>query len=823
MSTGAQSVQRDVTPGAVPAPGHHDEDARLRRLRWARTSSGAGLSSLDAIGLDPASLTGNVENLVGSVELPVGLAGPLLFGGEHATGWISAPLATTEGALVASVSRGAKAISRAGGVRTQVLRQRMTRAPFFEFDDAVAAFAFVRWVEEQLPAIHERVESVSRHAQLTDVEPMQLGRGVHLRFCYETGDAAGQNMTTACTWRACRWIVDAIAALPHLALRRFYVEGNTSGDKKLAQLSLFETRGSRVTAECALDRATLREVLKVEPEAFLAACRTGTLAALQSGMVGHSINTANLVAAIFTATGQDIACTHESGSAVFTVEPEGDGVYATILLPALVVGTVGGGTGLPNQQDYLELLGCAGRDRVGRLAEVIAGFALALDLSTLAAVAAGQFADAHERLGRNRPVEWFTAKDLTPHFFTSLLAGSQTDVDVVEAAVRDGGAESAVLSDLASTVANQKLVGITPMRLTLRDGDASHPLDVVVKSKALDRELILATNRVASLCGGRFAEEYSHWRDWTGFKGTHVRELGLYRCAPPELRAVMPAVYGIHDDASREAHILVMEDLSDDVDLKDTANDVRGWKPEHIETALTGIAGVHAAWLGREEEVLALDWIGPVMDARRMTEMRDLWMTMAEHNAAEFPQWVDELTLARIRHAVASVPEWWAELEAMPRTLVHNDFNPRNIALRKGDGRLVAYDWELATLHVPQRDLAELLAFVLWRDVDAVTVTHHVEVHRRALERASGIALEPELWRRGYRLALWDFAMTRLGLYMVSHTQRELGFLDRVTATVKRLVDIEIERESQGRHTYGARAMRTSRPRRSRTTARRTR
>jgi hydroxymethylglutaryl-CoA reductase (NADPH) len=669
----------------------------------------------------------------------------------------------------------------------------MTRAPFFELEDAGAAFAFTRWVEERLPEIREQVERVSRHARLVGIEPMQLGRGVHLRFAYETGDAAGQNMTTACTWRACRWIVEQLAEVPQLAIRRHYVEGNTNGDKKLAQLSLHETRGCRVTAECRLDRETIRDVLKVEPEAFLAACRTGTLGALQSGMIGHSINTANLVAAVFTATGQDIACTHESGSAVFTLEPEENGVYATILLPALVVGTVGGGTGLPKQQDYLELLGCAGADRVRRFAELIAGFALALDLSTLAAVAAGHFARAHERLGRNRPVEWFTAKELTPSFFSSVM-----NAEVVEAVAREGAAESAVLSDLASTVAGQKLVGVVPMRLTLRDRE----LDVVVKSKALDRELILATNRIASLCGGRFADEYSRWRDWTGFKGTHARELGLYRSAPAPLRALMPEIHGLHENAAREAHIIVMEDVSASVNLKDTADDVRGWGREQIEAALTGIAGAHAVWLGREQELLAQDWIGPVLDARRMTETRDLWMTMAEHNAAEYRHWVDPLTLTRVRHAVSTIPDWWAELEHLPRTLVHNDFNPRNIALRKDSGALVAYDWELATLHVPQRDLVELLAFVLWRDVDPATVTHHIEVHRRALERAAGTALDPVQWRRGYRLALWDYALTRLGLYMVSHTQRELAFLDRVVATVKRLVAIEIERE---RHEHAVR------------------
>jgi hydroxymethylglutaryl-CoA reductase (NADPH) len=793
----ANTSQTGQAPTALPGRGEHGEDARRTRLEWARAESGAALSSLERVGLDPGTLGGNIENLVGTVEIPVGLAGPLRFRGEHADGWITAPLATTEGALVASVARGAKAISRSGGVSTQVLRQRMTRAPYYEFSDVATAARFPRWIDEHMDEIRGQVARVSGHARLISVEPLQLGRGVHLRFAYETGDAAGQNMVTACTWHACRWINEAIAACDQLSLMRFWIEGCATGDKKLCQLSLLETRGSRVTAECHLDRAAVIDVLRVTPEGMLDTYHMGTLGSIQAGTVGLTVNAANLIAAIFAATGQDIACTHESGSAILSLTPEGDGLYAAILLPALVVGTVGGGTGLPNQSDYLRLLDCAGPGRVERLAEIIAGFALALDLSTMAAVTGGQFADAHERLGRNKPVRWFTTADLTPDFFTAAMASLPDRGRVKVTAAARGSAElgSAVLSELAAGVASQKLVGVVPLELTLDDGDGARTLDVVVKAKPVDQELILATNRLASLIGGRVAEEYSRWREWTGFKGTHERELGLYRTAPPRLRAIMPQIYGIHDDPAREAYLVVMEDLTKDVVLKDTADDVRGWTRARVDRALEGLAGGHAEWLGREEELRAQAWLGPVVTADRMSQMRELWAAIATHNAREHSSWIDLALLRRIHRTIAAIPDWWPELEAMPRTLVHNDFNPRNIALRKTDARLVAYDWELATLHIPQRDLAELLAFVLTPDAGDRLVTHHVEMHRRALEAASGEALDPVLWRRGYSLSLWDFVITRLGFYLVSQTQRELGFLGRVTATARRLVDIEIERD----------------------------
>lgn len=773
----------------IPDRGHYTEAARRRRLQWIREQSGAALSSLESPQLEARLVAGNVENMVGTVEVPVGLAGPMLFAGMHARGLVTAPLATTEGTLVASAARGAKAITRSGGAVTWVIKQRMSRAPVYEFGDIPATLRFVRWVEEHLPEIRERVHLVSKRARLVAIEPEQLGRVVHLRFEYETGDAAGQNMTTACTWSACRWINDELRHVPGLEPERFRIEGNTNGDKKLNFANLIGTRGFRVAAECQIDRDTLDEVLKVTPEAMVEAYEGSVLAAISSGTVGHSINVANVVAAMFTATGQDIACAHESGTGIVEMRNRDGGLYASMLLPALVVGTVGGGTGLPNQRDYLEMLGCAGPERAPRFAEIVAGFALALDLSTWAAVVSGQFAHAHERLGRNRPVDFFTADGLTPEFFTRVLTPSEPTrgLEVERVTPVELDTDTSIVTEITSHAVQKKLVGISALRLTL--GDAS-TLEVVVKAKPLGDEVLLAINRIASLAGGRVADAYARWWDWVGFKGTHDRELAVYELTEPGIADIRPRVYGTFRDAEREAYLVVMELLRDRVILKDSSTRPGDWREEHVDAALTGIAGAHAAFLGREQELLAAPWVQPVYDARTMAETVELWSAIAEHNATEYPDWVDEQTRGRIDGYLADVGDWWGELESMPRTLVHNDFNPRNILLRADDLRLVAYDWELATVHVPQRDLAELLAFVLHPEVDAATVERYAETHRLALERASGAELDAALWWRGFELALRDFTITRLGLYLLAHTQRSFDFLAHVVPTTKRLLEI---------------------------------
>jgi hypothetical protein len=392
-------------------------------------------------------------------------------------------------------------------------------------------------------------------------------------------------------------------------------------------------------------------------------------------------------------------------------------------------------------------------------------------------------------------VRWLRYDDLVPEFFQPILAEALAapDLEVSEVVPVDAEMGTSIITELTSRGVGPKAVGLYPLRLEYEVGGEASVIDVVAKVKPLDEEVILEGNKVASLCGGDLARTYSRWRDWTGFKDTHTRELAINRLSEPALQAVLPRCYGVHEDHEREAYVIVMERLEHDVILKDSAEDPSGWTPDLVDAALRGIAGVHAAWLGREDELLAEGWLGRVVDAETMGEMRELWYALAEHNAREYPKWVDEFSLLRLNDTIARIDGWWAELESMPRTLVHNDFNPRNIALRADGRRLVAYDWELATIHVPQRDLAELLAFVLPPDVDEATVAHHVEVHRHALEAASGTRLDRDLWRRGYRLALRDFVITRMQMYLMGHASRDYKFLPRVVETVKRLVDIEAE------------------------------
>jgi len=343
------------------------------------------------------SFKGNIENFIGFAQVPIGLAGPLILNGtagrtEH---WV--PLTTTEGALVASYNRGIKAGSLSGGFVARTIANKVQRSPYFEFENLMVALEFANWIKSMESLISAGVRQASRHAKLSSMEVLHEGNGVHLTLSFETGAAAGQNMVTLVTDQVLKQVLDQAPQQPVL----FYIEGNMSGDKKGNLKSLTKVRGRKVIAEVVVSKVVLQDILKSSAEKISKFWKTGTLAAVQSGAVGNHGHITNALTAIFMASGQDVACIAEAAVGVVRMEPRNNGdLYASLTLPGLIVGTVGGGTGLPTQKEALELMDCSRPEDVGKFAEVCCATALAGELSIGAAIAEGHFAAAHQAYGR---------------------------------------------------------------------------------------------------------------------------------------------------------------------------------------------------------------------------------------------------------------------------------------------------------------------------------------------------------------------------------------------------------------------------------------
>jgi hydroxymethylglutaryl-CoA reductase (NADPH) len=381
-----------------PSNDYTQELAATRRA-FVQERTGTELRHVGQYSLDPATVQGNVENFLGVAQVPIGLAGPLQIDGEHARGEFYIPLATTEGTLVASYNRGMRLLSESGGVRTTVVEEHMQRAPVFVLDDALAAREFGDWVDEHFADIKAAAESTTRSGKLSYVGQYSIGPLRYLRFNYTTGDAAGQNMTGKATLVACEWI-----KANHPDHPRYILSGNIDTDKKHSRINMLLTRGKRVVAEATIDKGALKRLMNVDTETLFWARQIQMAGSFLVGSANNGAHAANGLTAMFIATGQDVANVSEAHAGVSYTQllPDGN-YYWSITLPALIVASYGGGTGLATQRECLEMLGCYGSGNVHKFAEICAAVVLAGETSLSIAVLAGDWVTSHDQLGRNRP------------------------------------------------------------------------------------------------------------------------------------------------------------------------------------------------------------------------------------------------------------------------------------------------------------------------------------------------------------------------------------------------------------------------------------
>jgi len=356
------------------------------------------LKNIGAFTLDESvASTRNCENMVGVAQIPMGIAGPLQIGKKK----YMMPLATTEGALVASVSRGCKAISESGGVTVDSYRVGATRGPVFRVKNIAESNKLNAFLADHFGELQKIAKGTSRHIRLTKYMDRGVGKYRFVRFVFDTQDAMGLNMVTIATDA----LVDYIQKKTDVVC--LSLGGNYDVDKKPSWLNVIEGRGVKVWAEVTIPAEVLKKTLKTSAQemytVWLSKCMMGSAMA---GSMAYNAQFANVVAAIFLVTGQDPAHVVEGSLGITTAElVNGKDLYVSVYLPDLMVGTVGGGTGLATQQEALKLLGVAGG--VGgknsqKFAEIIAGAVLAGEISLLASLSEGTLASAHIKLARGK-------------------------------------------------------------------------------------------------------------------------------------------------------------------------------------------------------------------------------------------------------------------------------------------------------------------------------------------------------------------------------------------------------------------------------------
>ena len=382
--------------------GDLERGVRIRRMIVEKKMGRSGvLNSLPFQNYDYNKIHGQCcENVIGYVQVPLGVAGPIVVNGkEHYL-----PMATTEGALVASTSRGAKAIVESGGCVTEICRDGMTRAPVFVCKSAKEAYEIQTFCENKFHEIAAEFNITSNYARLQSIKINIVGKYIFLRFKCTTGDAMGMNMACKGTDKAINFLIK------HFPIRLISLSGNTCTDKKSSAMNWIEGRGKSVVCEAVIKKEVVEKVLKTTVDAMIELNYVKNMigSSVAGSIGGNNAHASNIVTAMFIACGQDVAQNVESSNCMTIMEKDThnpDDLYVSVTLPSLEVGTVGGGTNLSSQSSCLKLLGVNGADdgnNSSNLASIISSGVLAGEISLIAALSSGNLLSSHMKLNRKQ-------------------------------------------------------------------------------------------------------------------------------------------------------------------------------------------------------------------------------------------------------------------------------------------------------------------------------------------------------------------------------------------------------------------------------------
>ncbi len=385
----------EIETERVPHDARSDytKDFVRKRREWLSKKTGTEFTHVSYFSTEPGQFRGNIENFVGVAQVPIGIVGPLVIKGDFAKGVFYVPFATTEGALVETYQRGAIALARTDGIKVFINKEANHLDPIFLFKSSIEARNFVWWIKNNFGRIKKEAESTTGFGKLISITPYLIGRRVALDLAYYTRDAMGANMIGIATEKVCKFISNEVE------VKTYFLRSNFSSEKKASAVNLLIGYGKEVSVEAIIPRKILKRYLHSTPEAIQQLWYSCALSSFCSGMFGINAHFANGLAAMFIAFGQDVAHVANASIGIQSYEiTEAGDLYAFLRLPNIITGTVGGGTALGTQRECLEMVGCYGKGKARKFAEIVGAALLAGEIGICAGITAtDEFLDPHKR------------------------------------------------------------------------------------------------------------------------------------------------------------------------------------------------------------------------------------------------------------------------------------------------------------------------------------------------------------------------------------------------------------------------------------------
>ncbi|SMF65298.1 phosphotransferase [Pseudobacteriovorax antillogorgiicola] len=722
----------------IPARGDANEQSRLQRLNFLRERTAQPLSGLEHCYLDPADASTKVENFIGSIEMPVGVAGPLHFHGERVSGPIYAPFATNETSLVASAARGSKAMSMSGGVSTRVMRQSIRLNPLMIFENHKGANYFTRWLLDHKAEMADQIQDLFPEIDRVEIWPHSLGTKVHISLHYTLAESGSLSKVKQATWTFIQRCLDYMLPKESVTIENFVIDSSFQGDTPADRSPLFSGNGIQVIAEAMITEDVAQTILKSNLSEILAAYRHHQTNRNLNDCKHTHLGLNHTLPSLLMATGQSLSSMVDTCIGQFYVEPVDGGLYTSLILPRLDLETVGKGTSFGHQQQCLELIECHGPGKQGRLAEIVAGFSLALEVSGLASLAKSYFSVSRRSFLKNHPVECLRMEHLDKAFFTPILQTLEGTPGVLVESL-SFSSEIMNQSYFAKHLIRRKLpkfVGLTKAKLRYRvgQGDTKY-YTCVVKSLLSGQDVQLVIESITKNCGELLSSYISRYQEALPYRDCHEREWRINREPPKPLVEFLPKRPACYRQSKNDAYVVIMEDL--------------GNKIGSIIQDSKRIAEKLGVLHGQLRAHAHSDLYMPHIDQINVASI--LWGSLVVNGKFLFPEWYDDHLFQHQMNLLAKRDTWLPEWDACPKTMIHGRLNQNHMAFH--NDRLTLIDWSYSSWNIAQHDLIDFMIH-LHHQLDEELLNELSQAHWQALSESSERDLSQDEWQKQLRLAL---------------------------------------------------------------------
>lgn len=361
---------------------------------------------------------------------------------------------------------------------------------------------------------------------------------------------------------------------------------------------------------------------------------------------------------------------------------------------------------------------------------------------------------------------------------------SSSEINVESVAQFDIDNSASILVTLTSANSDA-FIGHFGISVTFSIDGYSTTQKMVMKVKPHGTAISDMLNGLSSMCSEEVHEEYEKVKNSTGFYDTHDKEIFIYESASSNM---FPKIYGSYINEQENIYVLLMEYFEDTV-LLNSVMKTEEWDVSKIQIAVDAMLNWHKTNTGNTTW-----YTNKYKDYRTVEQIQSLqstWQVLITNASGKFPELYSNTFIQKLTNGIREIRVLWTELEDVPKSVVHNDFNPRNAFFKIKENDITSicvYDWELATIHFPMYDLVEFLSFTA-SSLSDDELLYFIRYFQAEISSVVELYEEDSIFNACLLCCTYDFGLHRIGMYMMAHSVGPYPFIPHVLKNYERILN----------------------------------